>query len=186
MNFFKHQRQVVRLSERAASARLGISRLTLRAYERDYRSVKLSLLEKAAALFGHKILLAPCPSVDVNSELSTVAVSYNVDRDGFDSWKIHYFNLVDEFRQTHDIRLLLLPPISSLDERLLALMASIVYSLCNEAGLETPDWAAKENFLPSPWFVSGVNSLKATALLESPYEFRRNNIFVQSNILMRA
>lgn len=40
--------------------------------------------------------------------------------------------------------------------------------------------------LPEPWFVAGVENLKATALVESPLPFRRNNIFVLGNFLSRA
>jgi hypothetical protein len=40
--------------------------------------------------------------------------------------------------------------------------------------------------LPRPWFVAGVENLKATALVESPLPFRRNNVFVLGNFLSRA
>jgi hypothetical protein len=36
------------------------------------------------------------------------------------------------------------------------------------------------------WFVSETNSLKASALLESPLAFRASNIFVHANFLVRA
>jgi hypothetical protein len=41
-------------------------------------------------------------------------------------------------------------------------------------------------FLPDPWFVAGIENLKASALVESPVQFRRNNIFVLGNFLSRA
>jgi hypothetical protein len=40
--------------------------------------------------------------------------------------------------------------------------------------------------LSEPWFVSGMENLKASALLESPLPFRRNNVFVLGNFLSRA
>jgi hypothetical protein len=40
--------------------------------------------------------------------------------------------------------------------------------------------------LPAPWFVAGVENLKASALVESPVQFRRNNVFVLGNFLARA
>lgn len=95
-------------------------------------------------------------------------------------------NLVDEFRRTLDPRLLLLPPVRDLALELKALLASIVMSLCGEAGMNVPGWARKRHPLPTPWFVAEVESLKAMALVESPLPFRRNNIFVLDNFLQRA
>jgi hypothetical protein len=66
------------------------------------------------------------------------------------------------------------------------LSASIVDALCHEQGVEAPDWPSAVGVLPDPWFVSGTENLKASALLESPVRFRRRNIFVLSNFLSRA
>ena len=52
--------------------------------------------------------------------------------------------------------------------------------------MDAPAWAAGCHFLPEPWFVSGVESLKATALVEAPLAFRRNNVFVLGNFMSRA
>jgi hypothetical protein len=40
--------------------------------------------------------------------------------------------------------------------------------------------------LDSPWFVAGIENLKASALVESPVRFRKRNIFVLANFLERA
>ena len=40
--------------------------------------------------------------------------------------------------------------------------------------------------LATPWFVAGVENLKALALVESPTHFRKRNIFVLGNFLSRA
>lgn len=95
-------------------------------------------------------------------------------------------NLVDEFRRTLDVRLIFLPPPSELDKSLSAMLSSIVLYLCDEAEIEAPTWAKKRVDLPTPWFVSETESLKAMAILESPLVFRRNNIFVLENFLERA
>jgi transcriptional regulator with XRE-family HTH domain len=186
MNIFKYLRKKNRMSEREISDAVGISRVTVRRCEENLLQVSPVNLEKLATYFGHKIILMPVPMGALNSEYSTIAVSIAVKHDGFDSWKIHFFNMVDEFRRKPDLRLLMLAPTKKLDERLNALLASIVCSLCAEVGYETPDWAAQEYFLDRPWFVSEMESLKATAMVESPHEFRRNNIFVHENILKRA
>jgi hypothetical protein len=123
---------------------------------------------------------------DTCSECSTVAVAYKVLRDGHDTWKIHFMDLVDEFRRGLDPKLLLLPPPAALPLELRALLAGIVVTLADEVQMAAPNWTRKRWTLPRPWFVSGSESLKAMALLESPLAFRRYNIFVTSNFLSRA
>ncbi len=131
-------------------------------------------------------MLSIVPKELPNSDLSIVGISSFICRDGFDSWKIHVFDFVDFFRQAKDLRLIFLPPMSCLDGRLKALLASIVCQLCSEIGCIPPDWALQEYYLEKPWFVSEIQSLKATTILESPLAFRRNNIFVLKNFLQRA
>ncbi|RIL10041.1 MAG: hypothetical protein DCC75_05205, partial [Proteobacteria bacterium] len=136
--------------------------------------------------FDRKVNVVLTPKKRCFSEYSTIAVAMKVQQAGFESWKLHFMELVDEFRRTLDARLILLPPPKDLEARLTALLASIVRTLCFEAKMDTPEWAARRYFLESPWFVSGIEALKASALLESPMAFRTNNIFVQDNFLSRA
>ena len=49
-----------------------------------------------------------------------------------------------------------------------------------------PQWTAAVGCLDRPWFVSGFESLKASALVESPVPFRSRNVFVLANFLERA
>jgi hypothetical protein len=74
-------------------------------------------VEKLAAVFEHdvEVLLI---GQELFSEYSTVAIAYKIERDGFDSWKDHLFDFVDEFRRTADARLVLLPPPAASDERI--------------------------------------------------------------------
>ena len=186
MRLLTSLRKAQKLSERDAAERAGVARETLRAIERDPRSAKVAHLEDLVRLFGFGIVFAIVPDEASPSELSTVAISLAVLRDGFESWKIHFMDFVDEFRRSMDVRLILLPPVSALDEKLKALMASITCVLCEEAGVDAPQWARREHYLERPWFVAGIEALKATAILESAPAFRRNNIFVQDNFLRRA
>ena len=148
-------------------------------------NLTMSSIEHLAKVFDKDVAVV-VGGPDIFSDYSTVAIAFKIDRDGFDSWKIHLFDFVDEFRRTADGRLVILPPPSSLDKRIVALLASTVRALCEEVGSSTPRWAMLRHFIPTPWFVSGMNSLKASALLESPLYFRANNIFVHSNFLSRA
>jgi len=172
-------------SERALAHAAGVSRGALRAVERGAGNGRLGTLAAAAAALDMRVEMIGVGDEGA-SDCSTVAVSLRVVADGFRSWTQHFMNLVDEFRRTFDPRLLLLPPTAQLDPRLRALLAAIVCELCGEAVIDPPRWAGRPHFLPTPWFVAESESLKASALLESPLSFRRNNIFVLANFMERA
>ena len=183
---FSYLRRQRRLSERELADRAALSRSAIRGLaDPAAGNVTVGSVDKLAAVFERdvEVLLS---GQELFSEYSTVAIAYKVERDGFDSWKTHLFDFVDEFRRTADARLVLLPPPASSDERIVALLSSVVRALCEELGMSPPGWASRRHFLASPWFVSGMNSLKASALLEAPLAFRSNNIFVHENFLARA
>jgi transcriptional regulator with XRE-family HTH domain len=173
------------LSERSLADAAHISRQCLRQLSGQGGNITLRKLSALAAFFGREIEIVAAP-VSAPSEHSTVAAAYQVERDGFESWKIHFMDLADEFRRSLDPRLVMLPPHRGFDRRLTALLASLVRRLCEEQELPTPEWARQRYFLECPWFVSGMESLKASALLESPLAFRSNNIFVQRNFAERV
>ena len=100
-------------------------------------------------------------------------------------WRYWLFELVDDFRRTHRPELLS-PPARELSPQLQALFAGVVESLATEADLPIPAWCEQVKALPQPWFVAGIENLKASALVESPLPFRRRNIFVLANFLARA
>ncbi len=174
------------LSERDVARSAGIARATLRSLEAEPRSSRPEILDQVLQLFSRQAILALVPSEPAASEQSIVAISIAIVNQGFESWKIYLMDFVDEFRRSMDARLVLLPPVKALDPRLRALMASTTTALCAESGIDVPDWARRSYFLDEPWFLSGMESLKAMAILESPVEFRRNNIFVHDNFLQRA
>jgi transcriptional regulator with XRE-family HTH domain len=184
-------RSRARLSEREASLRSHLSRSTLRQIETGSETSSAETLAAAAEPLGAQIAILSFPlDTPCESDCSSVATSLHILRDSTDkrpdSWKIHAMNWVDAFRRTLDARLLLLPPVAELSRPLTALLASIAFALSQEAEMDPPAWAARILWLPEPWFVAGVESLKASALLESPLAFRRNNIFVLGNFLERA
>jgi hypothetical protein len=109
-----------------------------------------------------------------------------MDADGFASWPLHLFDAVDGFRRTRDPELVRSAPVEPFDPRLRALVGSTVETLCAELALEAPSWCRAVDSLDRPWFVSGVENLKATALVESPARFRRRNLFVMADFLERV
>jgi hypothetical protein len=189
MASWRNYMKKLNLSEVKAAKKAKISRLTWRAVMENKPTVELQSLFAVAGTLGLDVTILTVSGEQnskFSSDCSTVAAGFNVLRDGKASWKIHYMNLVDEFRRTVDSRLLLLPPPTELSIELTALLAGIVTSLCWEFGIDTPAWADRRYDLPEPWFVSETESLKAISILESPLPFRRNNIFVGFNFLQRA
>ena len=173
------------LSERSLALAANISRVCLRHLKEKNSNLTLASICSVANFFNRKVEVV-ISNETTCSEFSTVATAYKVERDGFDSWKIHFMDLVDEFRRSLDSRLILLPPMRAFDIRLTALLASLVKFLCEEVDMPTPHWATKHYYLENPWFLSGIESLKAMAILESPLAFRSNNIFVHENFTDRA
>lgn len=186
MSILNTFRRELGLSERDLAKKANVSRETLRASLKNLEAGKVETVKSISHAIEKRLLIAIIDDQPVTADETTIGVGYAVLRDGFDTWKIHFFNLVDAFRRTKDERLILLPPPDQLDDRLFALLASITFALCQEVEIRVPDWARVVHFLEKPWFVSESNSLKAFALVESPMAFRRNNIFVLDNFLSRV
>lgn len=173
------------ISERKLSDLTQVSRACLRDIKRGDSNLTLGPVCAVAEYFDKHIEVL-ATSAHCDSEYSTVATAMKVARDGFESWKIHFFDFVDELRRTSDPRLVILPPPSGVDKELKALLASLARFLCEEIGMSPPSWTLARYYLEQPWFPAGIESLKASAILESPTAFRNNNIFVLSNFAERA
>ncbi|MDZ4830463.1 MAG: hypothetical protein SGJ09_09745 [Phycisphaerae bacterium] len=94
-------------------------------------------------------------------------------------------DFVDDFRRTRDIQALMTPfPQGS--ERFDALLAATAEHLCKEMKIKPPLWLDHVPSCRKAWFPSGLESLKAIALVESPMSFRIRQIFVLTNFLSRA
>ncbi len=104
-----------------------------------------------------------------------------------DNWAIPYFDFVDDFRRCRgDVTTLLPRPVTLNHPRFDALLASTVEALCAELRVKAPDWIMDVPGLKDPWFVTGIENLKAIAIVESPVFFRRRKIFTLQNFLSRA
>ncbi|MFO1350395.1 MAG: hypothetical protein U1F68_06825 [Gammaproteobacteria bacterium] len=67
-----------------------------------------------------------------------------------------------------------------------AYLAAVAEHLAERWRLPCPEWAnGEQRFLHRPFFAGGLESLKATLLVESPTAFRRRMIFVGANVLTR-
>lgn len=177
--------KIAGISERKLAQRTSLSRSCLRQISESEARTTLTSLVKLADFFGLDVEVALVPR-QAPSGISVSGAALNIERDGFNSWKIHLMNFVDEFRRTLDPRLISIPPDKRLDPRLRALFASVVLTLCNECRMLAPSWAQRSHYLDRPWFPAEMESLRASAIQESPYEFRKNNIFVHDNFLSRV
>jgi len=101
------------------------------------------------------------------------------------NWSIFLMDFVDDFRYYKNPAAIA-EPLPSTDQPFDALLASTTEYLCDELGLATPAWLATVPACKTPWFVSGIESLKAIALAESPLRFRIRKIFVLENFLSRV
>ena len=100
-------------------------------------------------------------------------------------WAIHLMNFVDDFRSSSDPRAIE-APFRQRERKMDALVAATVESLCDELGIESPQWLAQIPECEDPWFVSGLERLKAITIVQSPLRFRMRRIFVLENFLSRV
>ncbi len=67
-----------------------------------------------------------------------------------------------------------------------AYLGALAEHVALQDGLSVPEWTEQpERFLKEPFFAGGLQSLKATLLVESPLAFRRRLIFISANALSR-
>lgn len=175
------------ISQRQLALISNLSFRTIQLLEKNQHDSKFSSLNKIAMSFGHsKEDLADAIKEFFNkTQDSVLDISKKIKKDGIDSWKIHLFNFVDQFRKNPECKLIDLSPISDLDERILCLITSTVEALCYENDMKKPFWTVGVEILNAPWFPSGIENLKTMALVESPVFFRKRNIFVLNNFLDR-
>ncbi|MBI1746848.1 MAG: hypothetical protein HYR55_09710 [Acidobacteria bacterium] len=100
-------------------------------------------------------------------------------------WVVYLMDFVDDFRY-HKNPAAVARPFKRADDRFDALLASVAEYLCDELGIKIPDWLGQVPACKEPWFISGVENLKAIAIVESPLRFRIRKIFVLENFLSRA
>lgn len=100
-------------------------------------------------------------------------------------WKIALFDFVDDFRLNRNLAAIK-DPFRPGDKKLDAALASTIEFLCDELDLRLPNWVERVPPLRVPFFVSGIESLKATAIVQSPARFRVRNVFVLESLLERV
>lgn len=188
MNTLRDIREKRGLSQRQLAERAALSFRAVQMIESGQSDPRLSSLEKLARALGEspgQVTRAVWHVLERDPD-SVEAVSDRIAAEGESTWKLWLFEFVDAFRRQPRSRLVEAPPTAATPARVRALIASTVETLCDATGAPAPGWCGGIPPLPEPWFVSGIENLKAAALVESPVHFRKRKIFVLGNFLQRA
>lgn len=187
MNSLIKARSIRKISQRNLAERAEVSFRSIQLIEAGGHDPQVSTLEKIAASLGYppRILEEKIEVLFETPPDSIWMISERIVQEGEKSWKIWLFNFVDAFRRSTKTEYIENPPVEKTPLRIKALLTATTESLCDELELLPPAWCEGMPILAEPWFVSEMEGLKPTALLESPVHFRKRNIFVLGNFLER-
>ncbi len=100
-------------------------------------------------------------------------------------WRIPLMDFVDDFR-CHKNTAAITERFELSNEKIDAVLASTAESLCDELNISVPAWLDEVSACREPYFVAGLENLKAAAIVQSPLRFRIRKIFVLENFLSRV
>ena len=177
------------LTQTQHAALAGTTQSAIAAYETGTREPTVPVLARLCAAAGSRLLLDidPDPSVhrvaDLAQDISTTDPADQARR----------LRLVFEFlRGAHEdgnavVLLVAAEPAPIGDQRFDALLAAIAEDLCIHAGETPPPWVhAPSRFLDRAWWVSGLPSARAAALVHAPASFRRRGVMIDRRDLLAA
>ena len=115
--------------------------------------------------------------------INIMDVRQAVDHDPI-HWKTFLYSFVDDFRCFKSFEQIseYIPSGDKYDK----FIASTIEYLCDELGIDHPEWTYTIGRLDAPWFCSGLPSMVAWELVESPVQFRRRDIFVSKDVMSRV
>jgi hypothetical protein len=100
------------------------------------------------------------------------------------------FRFVEQFDKAGAVdrpRMVHVAPPPTGDRRYDALLASLVEYCCVRYDMPAPSWVDDPSrFLDEWWFVSGIRSLHANAMVHSPISFKRRGVFITEGSLTYA
>ncbi len=111
--------------------------------------------------------------------------------------KFHYYcaDLIDRFNHADNSEKMKITEIFPFadDEYIVksetrsAYLAGVVEELCRRDNIRIPKWVNEDKyFLSRPMFGGGLENIKSFLIVESPVGFRRRNIFVSKNAIVRV
>jgi hypothetical protein len=99
----------------------------------------------------------------------------------------HFLERYDKSDWETRQRITVQPPETTGNDRYDALLAGIVEFACASHGIVAPSWVdADRYFLTKWWFVSGMPTLHADAIVHSPISLARRGVFVTQGALEYA
>lgn len=187
VKFLIEKRNKMGISQRTMAGLARLSFRTIQLLESGVHDPKISTLKNIARAIGYPpdIIEHHLDAIFKQPTDSIFIISERILEEGEDSWKIWLFNFVDAFRQNKELSYVNTPPTQGLSLRIDALLSSTVETLCEELAIAIPAWCSSVPMIANPWFVSGIENLKAASIVESPIHFRKRNIFVLENFLSR-
>lgn len=97
------------------------------------------------------------------------------------------FNFIETYDKSaadEQVRIVRTEPSATGDRRFDALLAAIVEFVCARNEALAPAWVnSPDRFLEPWWFVSGMSTLHADAIVHSPISFARRGVFVTEDAL---
>lgn len=106
-------------------------------------------------------------------------------KDAPETWNAALMDFVSDFRLRKDSAAIS-DSFELGNEKLDAVLASSIETLCDELKLRIPEWVRKVPSCEQPYFVAGDDDLMAIAIVESPVRFRLRKVFVCDNFLSRV
>lgn len=162
---------------RRASVTISVSRELLAKAKASSNASRF--FEEAGRFYQENARLDLSPPKDRAMTIEEVVVEFmNGD------WKLAAGEIIRHVRYHKNFLGMMTPPVGEFKR--LALLASIIVTLADELEISPPGWATSTFKLDEPWFLSGLESMRATALIESPPYFRRNGIFITKEFLIRV
>ena len=119
------------------------------------------------------------------NKLNTLADYIRKAQVGPEQRKIWVAQFVDDFTRTKNMNMIQNEILSS-DEPISKLFEAVAHQLCLSFNLQVPIWLLSSKYLKDPFFVSELPNSKFLALRDSPYAFRKRNIFVPYHYLSRV
>jgi len=103
------------------------------------------------------------------------------------SWKNPIFDFIDDYNRDQIGWDLSEPDFSGLSPEVSSLVCGVVAYMVVKYKANPPKWTKDSKYmLKEPFFVSGLENFKANALVHSPLQLRRLNVFVTEDFFSRV
>lgn len=162
------------------AARAGTSRTRLSAYENDRTAPELDTLERLAAAAGLELALAPRGSRRIAHQIDAIRLAVADDRTS-DAVRLVAEIMAWVRDDVVSLETLTAEPASTGVRRWDALLAGLAELLHHEAGQPVPGWTASPGrSLDTPWFVSGLRSLRPEIYRTTPAPLAARGVLISA------